>query len=828
MAPSKLCLSLASMASVVSANIPAEVKNNKKTMAKSVFTRANKMMKQFDLLPSTSHSSLLKAAFTSAVEGHDDLNTCKSELVSKQGVEKQGDKWQVEADEAYENCAEHIGNFFKNDLVRECNERHAELEEKNKLPKKKSKTDDDDDDEESEKSQNVYKAFSAVVYNLWEFPKEEAGFLESLPVFGSAFAGRKRPARGALVAKKADKYLKEPDVVVFTEAWNNMNVLINRMKMHGYKYYIAPGTKSAYITQQLNSGVLVFSKHKIVDFDQIYFDKAEGHDAGMDKGAVFARLKVQYNTLQEVIEGARDFYYVNLVATQLDSCKEDEHVRDEQVKQLNRFISQKEKTYDSSDNGDIDQINNKPELFLIAGSHGASAEQVSHWSAMLHFDEHKLSQYGHTFSKDNEMAMWAVNNDGNQLQESQNDFIVNRLSNNGLNHPTVDLDFSQVLMPRSHNSVSRKDKNVWFKDFSDHFAVKSTIVFKPSPVEESETDHDAKLFAQERKNMRKLVSWNASQREAKAACCGLLPCCSGAGKKKEGCTSGGEGCTSGGDGEGCTSSGGCTGGEGEGCTSGGGGCTGGNEEGCTGNKGCTGGGDGEGCTGGNGGCTGGGDGEGCTGNGGGCTGGNDGEGCAGNGGGCTGSNDGEGCTGNGGGCTGSNNEGCAGGSNEGCTGGSQEGCTGNNGGCTGGNDGEGCTGGNGGACVKDESCCGTCGLANSILNCVCPFWLLGGSGKGCVGGAFEDPLSNAPLGVARNAVMESGISGLEVGLIESVCSSTFSLVAIFAVVMFILIAAYVGMKHSSTDRNGKSDWGESDFTGGLEAAIGARPMAKNI
>jgi len=65
-------------------------------------------------------------------------------------------------------------------------------------------------------------------------------------------------------------------------------------------------------------------------------------------------------------------------------------------------------------------------------------------------------------------------------------------------------------------------------------------------------------------------------------------------------------------------------------------------------------------------------------------------------------------------------------------------------------------------------------------------------------------------------------------LIESVCSSTFSLVAIFAVVMFILIAAYVGMKHSSTDSNGKSDWGESDFTGGLEAAIGARPMAKNI
>merc|ERR1711998_25216 len=99
---------------------------------------------------------------------------------------------------------------------------------------------------------------------------------------------------------------------------------------------------------------------------------------------------------------------------------------------------------------------------------------------------------------------------------------------------------------------------------------------------------------------------------------------------------------------------------------------------------------------------------------------------------------------------------------------------------------------------------------------------------GCVGGAFEDPLMSAPLGVARNAVMEAGITGLEVGCIESFFSSTFSLVAIFAVLIFILIAAYVGMKHANRSENGKAEWGDADFTGNLEAAIGARPMAKNI
>merc|ERR1711998_156715 len=102
-----------------------------------------------------------------------------------------------------------------------------------------------------------------------------------------------------------------------------------------------------------------------------------------------------------------------------------------------------------------------------------------------------------------------------------------------------------------------------------------------------------------------------------------------------------------------------------------------------------------------------------------------------------------------------------GGNSGACTGGDEEGCTGNKGGCTGsksegctGGQEEGCTGGNGGQCAADESCCGVCGCANGILNTFCPClaFITGGSGKGCVGGAFEDPLMSAPLGVARNAV----------------------------------------------------------------------------
>ncbi|MBS1960636.1 MAG: sphingomyelin phosphodiesterase [Bdellovibrionales bacterium] len=119
-------------------------------------------------------------------------------------------------------------------------------------------------------------ALDVMTYNLWGVP----------------FAGKRRKERLPVAAAAIAR--SDLDIVALEEVFDGcFSPAESKLMLKGTRYpYFVRGPKRAFLFPCVSSGVLLLSKHPIVDSDQIIYKKCAGNDCMARKGMVYARIRV--------------------------------------------------------------------------------------------------------------------------------------------------------------------------------------------------------------------------------------------------------------------------------------------------------------------------------------------------------------------------------------------------------------------------------------------------------------------------------------------------------------------------------------------------------
>jgi endonuclease/exonuclease/phosphatase family metal-dependent hydrolase len=148
------------------------------------------------------------------------------------------------------------------------------------------------------------KPVKALTYNIWGLP----------------FPIAKRMDRFPLIRKKLPSY--DADIIALQEVFTNKARVTSKLKGYPFKAY---GPKASFLN--LSSGLIIMSKHSIIETKTIKFNKCQGWDCFANKGVLFARVLINGSEL--------DVY-----ATHLNAEGEDEGPRYDQLKDFIKFVKE--------------------------------------------------------------------------------------------------------------------------------------------------------------------------------------------------------------------------------------------------------------------------------------------------------------------------------------------------------------------------------------------------------------------------------------------------------------------------------------------------------
>lgn len=151
-------------------------------------------------------------------------------------------------------------------------------------------------------SRSEAKTIKAITYNVWGLP---------YPI-------SKRIGRFSLIRKLLPKF--DADVIALQETFTRKARQSAKMKSYPYKVY-GPGPSFL----NFSSGLVIMSRHPIIETKKITFNQCQGWDCFANKGVVMARVRIDNEEI--------DFY-----STHLNAEGEDEGPRFFQLRDLMEFV----------------------------------------------------------------------------------------------------------------------------------------------------------------------------------------------------------------------------------------------------------------------------------------------------------------------------------------------------------------------------------------------------------------------------------------------------------------------------------------------------------